>query len=309
MGAPPPWRTSMKILEYSDLDFSSVKKQYQKIIHFLEQDDFHSAEVKKLVEQDYYRAKLDDTNRLLFKIVHYQGERYALILEVIHQHTYEKSRFLRGAKIDEAKISLITPDQVPDTGLPELSYVNPDSRHVQFLDKIISFDPDQREIYNLPLPLIVIGPAGSGKTALTLEKMKQARGRILYITLSPYLVENSRNLYYAHHYENEDQELAFLSFREYLETIRVPEGREISYSLFVGWLSRFPKQQRVGDAHKLYEEFRGVITGPAVDKPFLSREDYLELGVRQSIFLARRAGTSLCLIRKISEFFEGTSAV
>lgn len=297
-GAPPPRRMAMKILEYSDLDLSGVKKQYQKIIHFLEQDDFHSAEVKKLIEQDYYRAKLDDTNRLLFKIVHYQGECYALILEVIHQHTYEKSRFLRGAKIDETKILLIAPDQVAEAGLPELSYINPDSRRVQFLDKIISFDPDQQEIYSLPLPLIVIGPAGSGKTALTLEKMKQAQGRILYITLSPYLVENSRNLYYAHHYENEDQELAFLSFREYLETIRVPEGREINYSLFVGWLSRFPKQQRVGDAHKLYEEFRGVITGPSVDKPWLSRENYLELGVRQSIFLAEEREQSYTLFEK-----------
>lgn len=294
----------MKILEYSDLDLSGVKKQYQKVIHFLEQDDFHSADVKKLVEQDYYRAKLDDTNRLLFKIMHYQDERYALILEIIHQHTYEKSRFLRGAKIDETKISVIAPNLITDVGVSELSYVNPDNRRVQFLDKIISFDPDQQEIYHLPLPLIVIGPAGSGKTVLTLEKMKQARGRILYITLSPYLVESSRNIYYAHHYENEDQELAFLSFREYLETIRVPEGREISYSLFTGWLSRFPKQQRVGDAHKLYEEFRGVITGQVVDKPWLSREDYLELGVRQSIFLAEEREQAYTLFEKYLTFLK-----
>jgi hypothetical protein len=54
------------------------------------------------------------------------------------------------------------------------------------------------------------------------------------ITLSPYLVENSRNLYYAQHYENEDQNLTFLSFREYLETLRVPEGREIGYGQFTG---------------------------------------------------------------------------
>ena len=293
----------MNILEYRDLDLSGLRKPYQKVTEALARGDFRAAEVKKLAEHDYYRAKLDDTNRLLFKIARHQGESYLLILDVIRQHAYDKSRFLRGAKIDEAKlVPLAQPPAEPE--LPELAYVNPANRHFHFLDKILSFDPVQQEIYDLRLPLIVIGPAGSGKTAITLEKMKQARGRILYVTLSPYLVENSRNLYYAQHYENEEQDLTFLSFREYLETLRVPEGREISYSRFAGWLGRFPKAQRVGDAHKLYEEFRGVITGPAVDKPYLSRADYLELGVRQSIFLAEERELAYALFEKYLAFLK-----
>ncbi len=293
----------MNILEYRDLDLSGLRKPYQKVAEALARGDFRAAEVKKLAEHDYYRAKLDDTNRLLFKIARHQGESYLLILEVIRQHAYDKSRFLRGAKIDETKlVPLAQPPAEPE--LPELAYVNPASRHFHFLDKILSFDPVQQEIYDLRLPLIVIGPAGSGKTAITLEKMKQARGRVLYVTLSPYLVENSRNLYYAQHYENEDQDLTFLSFREYLETLRVPAGREVSYSQFAGWLGRFPKAQRVGDAHKLYEEFRGVITGPAVDKPYLSRADYLELGVRQSIFLAEERELAYALFEKYLAFLK-----
>jgi hypothetical protein len=293
----------MNILEYNDLDLSGLRKPYQKVLQFLEQGDFRAADARKLTEGEYYRAKLDDANRLLFKIARHRGERYLLILEVIRQHAYEKSRFLRGARIDETK--LVPLAKPPEDGeVLELPYVNPRDRHFHFLDKIISFDPVQREIYDLSLPLIVIGPAGSGKTAITLEKMKQARGRILYVTLSPYLVENSRNLYYAHHYENTDQDLIFLSFREYLETLRVPEGREITYSAFAGWLARFPKAQRVGDAHKLYEEFRGVITGPAVDKPYLSREDYLELGVRQSIFLAEEREQAYTLFEKYLAFLK-----
>ena len=73
-------------------------------------------------------------------------------------------------------------------------------------------------------PLVIIGSAGSGKIALTLEKMKHAVGDVLYVTQSSYLVKNSRDLYYAHNYDNEDQQVDFLSFQEFLESIYVPEG-------------------------------------------------------------------------------------
>lgn len=274
----------MKILEYLDLDTSKVSRQYQKVLGFLEKDDFCSAEVKKLAEHDIYRAKLDDSNRLLFKIVSYGGVRYALILEVVLNHSYSKSKFLRGAHIDESKIPVTENPPRENEKLPSLVYLNPSNRRFHILDKVISFNPEQEEVYHHATPLIIIGPAGSGKTALTLEKMKRARGQILYVTLSPYLADNSRNIYFAHHYKNDDQEISFLSFREFLETMRVPEGREITYRAFSNWLQRFPRQQRVSDAHRLYEEFRGVITGSVIAKSWLDREDYLNRGVRQSIY-------------------------
>ncbi|MFZ5997497.1 MAG: hypothetical protein ACOYW7_08420 [Nitrospirota bacterium] len=275
----------MKILEYSDLDTSKISRQCRKLIGYLEKDDFYSSEVKKIPEHDLYRAKLDDSNRLLFRIVSYGGERYALILEVVLNHAYDKSKFLRGARIDETKIPSIERATVEKEPSPSLVYLNPSSTRFHFLDKVISFDPEQEEIYRHAPPIIIIGPAGSGKTALTLEKMKRAHGQVLYVTLSPYLADNARNMYYAFHYENEDQEVSFLSFREFIETMRVPEGREITYNAFAKWLLRFPRQQRVADAHRLYEEFRGVITGSTVDKPWLTRQDYRELGVRKSIYL------------------------
>ncbi len=276
----------MKILEYNDLDNSKVKRQYEKVIACFEKDDFRSAEVKKLAEHDLYSARLDEANRLIFKPVRYQGMRYALILEVVLNHAYDRSKFLRGAKIDETKIPLIEDKaQIKDEALPSVVYINPSDKRFHFLDKIISFDPEQQEVYKVHPPLIIIGPAGSGKTALTLEKMKRFHGHGIYVTLSPYLAENARNMYYSSHYENDSQEILFLSFREFLETMRVPEGKEIRFNAFAQWLLRFPRQQRVADAHRLYEEFRGVITGSIVDKPYLSREEYLNLGVRQSIYL------------------------
>ena len=213
----------MKILEYNDLDTSGVEPQYRKVIDMLSQDDFRSAEVKKLSPTPYFRAKLDYTNRLLFQIRRHAGKPCVLVLEVIRNHTYEKSRFLRGTPIDESKIPDLAPDflstpvdSMTETDIPSIPYVNEVSRKFHILDKALSFDETQSEIYRLPPPIIIIGSAGSGKTALTLEKMKAVTGDILYVTLSAFLAKNARDLYYANHYENENQNIDFLSFREFL---------------------------------------------------------------------------------------------
>jgi len=276
----------MKILEYIDIDYTKVKRQYEKVTGHLARDDFRSATVKKLADFDLYSARLDDANRLIFKLVQYQGVRYALMLEVVLNHAYDRSKFLRGAKIDEAKIPPLDDQaQISTDTLPSVSYVNPTEKRFHFLERAVSFDPNQSIIYRAICPLIIIGPAGSGKTIVTLEKLKLFRGQGLYVTHSQYLAERARALYGSNHYENGEQDVSFLSFREYLETMRVPEGKEVSFSRFAEWLYRFPKQRRVADAHRLYEEFRGVITGSALDAPYLGREEYLGLGVRQSIYL------------------------
>ena len=113
----------------------------------------------------------------------------------------------------------------------------------------------------------MIGSAGSGKTALTLEKMKDAPGEVLYVTRSPYLVHNSRKLYYALEYENDAQDVSFLSFAEYLASLRVPQGREMSFRDFTQWFARHRAASHLKDPHPLFEEFQGVITGPCHGPP------------------------------------------
>lgn len=272
----------MEILKYNELDVSRVKKQYEKVVEMLRNDDFYSAEVKKLTGTFYYRAKLDYTNRLLFKVLTYNQKKYALILEVIHNHEYEKSRFLNGAKIDKTKIETVTQDHFNQA--ESIYYINANNNQIHLLDKFISFDSIQDEIFNIHPPLIIIGSAGSGKTMLTLEKMKACPGEVLYITGSPYLVQNARQLYYSNHYANEAQEIDFLSYREFLETIKVPNGKEVSFQAFSGWLSSINKTRDFQDANKLYEEFKGVISGNTLDKCYLTKEDYIHLGVKQSIY-------------------------
>lgn len=291
----------MQILIYNELDPKKIPG-FAKLKKLLEADDFKSADVKKVAD-NLYRVKLNQRDRLLFSIYKHESQCYALILEVIKNHAYEDSRFLRQvSQIDEDKIPLI--EHIDASQQPGLVYVS--SRHQVFnlLDKIISFDEQQQSIYDLQPPLIVIGSAGSGKTALTLEKMKQAVGDVLYVTQSAYLVKNSRDLYYAHHYQNPDQQIDFLSFQEFLESIHVPAGKPVSFQAFKLWFSRFRQGNALKDAHKVFEEFRGVITGPATDKSWLSREDYRQLGVKESIFLAEERDAVYDLFEKYLGFLQ-----
>ena len=296
----------MKILLYNDLDDSKIEG-FKKLCYSLGRDDFRSAEVKK-VGDNLYRARLNRSDRLLFSLYRYKDCVYALILEHIKSHRYEKSRFLRrGASIDERRIPSISTLQ--ETKPEELSFLGSDTAHFNLLDKPICFDKPQAEIYQQSLPLIIIGSAGSGKTSLILEKIKKMRGDILYVSQSPYLVETSNDLYQSHHYLNDAQQIQFLTFEELIESIQIPKGKVADERIFQQWFARILQSSPIKDGYKLLEEFRGVITGGFIgntvnDNAFLSRENYLGLGIKQSIFLDHEKNTVYDLFQRYLTFLQ-----
>ena len=276
----------MKILEFADLDTSRVKAAYQKATAAIAKEDFRGAQVRKLTgttNRKLFRAKLNDADRLIFTLVRRGDEVCALMLEVVHNHDYAHSRFLRGASIDDAK-SLEYDAGEAAKDAETLRYLNPSHGVLHFLDKPISFDDVQETVFRAQAPLIIVGSAGSGKTALILEKLKQTEGEVLYVTHSAFLAQNARNLYYANGFERERQEAVFLSLREFIESIHVPAGREATWRDFAGWAQRSRQLFQDIDGHQAFEEMRGVIA--ANERGILSRQDYLALGVRQSIFPA-----------------------
>src|SRR5207245_3722112 len=167
----------------------------------------------------------------------------------------------RGAAIDETKIPDCSEQDIAEAigaALP-VRYLHPERTTVHLLDKPISFDDAQEAIYRQPAPLIVVGSAGSGKTALTLEKLKHAEGEVLYVTHSAYLAQSARELYYANGFEHSGQEASFLSYREFIETLRVPVGREATWRDFAAWFGRSRQAFKEIDPHQAFEEIRGVI--------------------------------------------------
>ncbi len=278
----------LPILYYNQLDSKSVQKSYDKVLSQLSKGDFKSADVRKMTNNGYYRARLNIKDRLLFTIASYDEKKYLVLLEVIAHHDYAKSRFLRGALLpgEDDMLSISNINDLKNGDIKKLNYINESGKKIFVLNKFISFDDVQQDIFQFNPPLIIIGSAGSGKTVLVLEKLKQLTGNVAYISLSNYLVENARKMYYAHGYENENSEVDFLSFHQYLESWQIPEGKEINFRAFEQWFKRHAQYAKLNEPHRVYEEFKGVLTGSPLHTAFLSKEEYLSLGIKQSIFPA-----------------------
>jgi hypothetical protein len=301
----------MRLLIYHQLDTQRVRAQFAKLQQAVARDDFKSPNLKKLAPSPYWRFKLDHTHRLLVQFARHGNETVCLALEVILNHDYAGSRFLRGATLNWDQLDL---DDMPapdadelNAQAPALRYVHPQRGEIHVLDKVLSFDDAQQAVYDAPAPLILVGSAGSGKTALTLEKLRLARGRVLYVTQSAFLAQSAQAMYFAHGFEADGQEPEFLSYREFIETLQVPPGRELDFSAFTGWFERYrtaAKQATGGlDAHALYEEFRGVISSRA--DGVLTREAYLTLGVRQSLLAAEQRAAVFDLFEKYRAWLAG----
>ncbi len=278
----------LPILFYNQLDSKSVQKDYDKVLTQLKNGDFKSADVRKMTNAGFYRARLNIKDRLLFTFVSYNGIKYLLLLEVILNHEYAKSRFLRTAQLpdEEAAQPIGGIEDVQQQEVKHLSYINESVNSIHILNKYLSFDDTQQAVFQLHPPLIIIGSAGSGKTVLVLEKLKQLTGDVAYISLSNYLVENARKMYYSNGYESEDSEVDFLSFQQYLESWRIPEGKEINFRAFEQWFNKHAQQSKIHEPYRVYEEFKGVLTGSPLHTAFLSKDEYLSLGIKQSIFPA-----------------------
>ena len=286
----------MRIVTYRDLRPGRFAKPIERLRAALTRGDFAAAGLKKLAPTPYWRAKLSDEARLLLQFAPYNGETVCLLLEVIPDHAYEKSRFLRGAAVDRNKIEAgpddLKPEPEPSARLGwEFKWLPPEALEFDLIDKPIVLDAAQEAVRRHAPPLVIIGPAGSGKTAVTLAKMREATGSVLYVTLSAYLAQTARRLYGAHGYENPHQDAEFMSFREFVDSIAVPEGEEVRFSAFRAWFERrrggLKGDLRQADAHALFEEFRGVLGAPASGA--LSEPAYQALGVRQSLYPAGEA--------------------
>ncbi len=254
-----------KIARYKDFSKEKNTPDLTKTIEFLQNGDFKSADSKKLVKSSYFRAKIDDTNRLIFTFLKEKEETYIALLEVILNHDYNKSKFLRDKTVELEDFNF------EEEKITEI-LLNP-KKELRYLDKFISFSDEQENILTLRPPLLIIGSAGSGKTSVAIEKLKELEGKVLYISLSQHLVDNSKSIC------GEKSNIDFYSFDSFLNNIEKQDKKEIDFNSFKIWALK----NKIRESEKYFEEFKGVLAANYSSK-YLLEDEYVSMGIKQSLF-------------------------
>jgi hypothetical protein len=210
-----------------DLDTTTIPG-FDKLAGYLIAGDFRSAEVKKIGD-NLYRARLDRGNRLLFALYRHGEERCILALEYIHQHAYGTPASSPAAlTINEDLIPAIGPEATETA--PELPYLNPAlHRFPPAGTRSCPSTMTRRRSTAFPPPLVIIGSAGSGKTALTPGKAEGRPGRLpLCDPLALPGPERSRPLLRPRLRETRTRRSSSCPFGNTWRASRSPPGREMT---------------------------------------------------------------------------------
>jgi len=291
---------------------------YKAKIQQLLAGDYSSLSLEKLKipsKTPIYSIRINKEHRLLFTT--YQGK--LCLLDVVLNHDYHKSPFLRtrgilNAFLDKHHESLtrattppwaLTENEKDDfVNVKSVSGLNITAEDSEFaaLDyyqsRLIEFSTVQNELLSVALPLVVSGPAGSGKSCTALSILSNHVQRylgddeafpILYMSRSRHLVADIRRIWQEKNpFEFRDGVVLFKTYDELLDE-QIPEGfrlatPEVFHSWHKEYLAHNKKLSKTAMAFScvplestkdLWREFR-IISGG------FSKEEYLALGEGQS---------------------------
>lgn len=256
----------------------------EKTINFLRNGDFKSADTKRLTNSNYFRAKTDIKGRLLFQFGYIDNISYIFLLDILPNHEYEDSPFLKGKKVSDE-------DFIFDKANIEENISK--EKFFHYSENFIIFNKTQENILYANPPLIIVGSAGSGKTSVTIEKLRTLNGKVLYISLSQELVNNAKDI--CGEYKNID----FLSYEQFINSIEKQEAKAIDFYAFKKWAYR----NNIKEIEKYFEEFKGVITAEN-NNEYISLNEYKKLGKNQSLFVDDRREEVYTKFNKYLQFLK-----
>ncbi|MDP1602210.1 MAG: hypothetical protein Q8M03_03010 [Legionella sp.] len=304
-------------------------KKHHKTLDKLLACNYKSAglDAKHLKNDRPFTVRINDSDRLLFTSFIVDGKPYLLLLEDILNHDYQKSRFLKPGVLqnylelhkDEItqkirngeKVILSNPE--PDTE----KEANPESDTEEFQEsdfdypvkygqQYIVLNTEQQEALAAPLPVVVSGAPGSGKSCVAISLLEQCQENqakteelrpLLYVTQSEELVKGMQSIWTNLAKDEGLPEVQFKTFQQLMEEIAndpADKRKLVDDADFKIWLQEhisnqhslrkvkpkdFPAADFFNQKDLIYQEFR-LMSG-------LSPEDYRKLGGKQCHFLAK----------------------
>ena len=299
------------------LDPHGLGEIYTKTIEQLIHGDYAGLDFEKLVGHDVFSVRINHSDRLLFNKVIVNSKPYLMLLDVVLNHDYAKSRFL---KPDVLKNYMELHGQAISVDIVEKHFKthqmpikktrqNRTSKAVDYSridfynQKFIELDITQlNTATKTTLPLIISGAAGSGKSCIALLILAQYiesnylnEFPILYVTESENLA-NSMQRVWSSLPIAQNLEPNAVQFKSYQQLIIDQADDDnlifVSKDHCVNWLMDYIKiykkirptiknetvsDQFLEDLDTIYQEFR-IMSGCA------SYDAYNDLGSKQALF-------------------------
>jgi ankyrin repeat protein len=211
-----------------------------------------------------YSIRHSYSTRILFTIV----QNKICILEVILNHDYHKSRFLRNRYCLAFHLERIS-ESITTSEVTELSVPISVPEHIQyqsvlFHQDFIELNACQEHAIHASFPMVLHGPAGSGKTTVAIELLQKLHQNqttaIIYLTESSKLRDYVRNIWENLQLDDQTDAILFLTYRDFLMNILgLPSEIIVDKQHFQNWYQQY-SYAKYFPLDTLYKEFR-VLSG------------------------------------------------
>lgn len=290
------------------LGVQSFKGEHQEALQKLLNGTYASSDLEMLKgHHGIFSYRLNKGGRLLFTTIEVEKKRYLLLLEHLPTHDYQTSHFLRSGVL---KRYLVNHEDAMQSAAWQFESVDvqplaPDAHDEEgttfkaidyYQQTFIQLSEVQEEALGVPLPSIISGVAGSGKSCVATTLLSnfvahhvEQESRIIYVTQSQRLVRpmeaSWRGLPMAQAIP-EHLQVEFKTYEELLFELGELEGKTlVDRAHFDGWFKAYKSLQNRNatlrniplfelDADTTYQEFRIVCA--------YDNEGYIALGARQS---------------------------
>ncbi|MCP5050016.1 MAG: UvrD-helicase domain-containing protein [bacterium] len=287
---------------------AAVRKKIRTKFEFLESGMWDGGlrvkKLKGLSSKFVFEARMDKANRILFTLGHTPDDNQTLLIYVwgisVHDDVSRKSKtiiphnvpFLQFSDYEEKEMDNLDMEELDGEYFTQESITEkvndesgsqrwyrldePEWERIQMyrrddLELFLYLTGEQKEILKTPLPLMISGTAGSGKTTLAVYYLLNERlnkKKKLFITYNKLLKNYAKNLYNGLLQQREWKDRAaapeFYTFRELCLEIagdnRFPPENEVDFNRFKQMLTTCPLRVSL-DAALLWEEIRGIIKG------------------------------------------------
>ncbi|MDR4985657.1 AAA family ATPase [Bacillus cereus] len=260
----------------------------------------------------FYDSELDETVILVFRLsIHHDDvirTAQSVLDDEIDYELYEKEEITTGESFIEFaeqqgdlwkadhffyQFQQLKAYEIDEETLTRFM-MKQDENADEFWEMKLRLTSEQRALLSKPLPLLISGTAGSGKTTILIHKMlEEPAVKKLYITYTKQLRDDAEKQFLSlvtglDEEEEYRRKTSFLTFKDFMENYMSERFQTIVMKdHFIRYYDNISKGQHLEKRYPalmLWEEIRGVIKGGVFHSghDYLPKEKYLALSVNEA---------------------------